>query len=80
MSEPDPLAVTISTREIYDQIVGLRGDVRSLTESGETVRQIQADHEQRLRGIERWKYSLPATVAAAVATGLVVLARASGTA
>ncbi|OKI24408.1 hypothetical protein [Streptomyces sp. CB03911] len=60
--QPDSLGVHISPREIYDQIVGMREDVRGLTQTSESVRAELADHEDRLRQIERWRYAVPATV------------------
>lgn len=65
--------ISISAREIYDQIVGLRSDVRSLTESNIGVAKVQEDHEERLRVIERWKYSVPAAAITAVVSAVVTL-------
>ncbi|MEU7168398.1 hypothetical protein AB0A70_27775 [Streptomyces morookaense] len=70
MSERDSLGVSISAREIYDQIVGLRDDVRSLTQTQTTTAAELADHETRLRALERWRYAAP--VAGASALGAVV--------
>lgn len=64
----DPLGVHVSAREIYDEIVGMRGDVRSLTESREDTHDTLADHESRLRSIERWKYAMPVATLAAIAS------------
>lgn len=62
------MGVTITPREIYDEIVGMRDDVRSLTQSSESVASELADHELRLRSIERWKYGVPvATLSGVVA-------------
>jgi hypothetical protein len=73
MSEQDPLGVTISAREIYDQIVGLRDDVRSLVQSNAEVGKVLDDHESRLRSVERWKYAVPtATVGAIVSAGITI--------
>jgi hypothetical protein len=55
----DGTGVTITFREVYDQIVGLRDDVRSLSQSSESVTKALDDHEQRLRGVERWKHRIP---------------------
>lgn len=55
----DPLGVHISAREIYDEIVGMRADLRSLAHASDTATIRQDDHEQRLRDLERWKYALP---------------------
>jgi hypothetical protein len=71
----DSLGVTISAREIYDQIVGLRDDVRSLVQSNENVHQTLDDHEERLRTIERWKYSIPAAVVTALISAGVAVSK-----
>ncbi|MFB7643893.1 hypothetical protein ACFC0S_03145 [Streptomyces sp. NPDC056084] len=65
-SERDPLGVTIGAREIYDQLVGMREDVRNLTQAQEGVSRTLADQEDRLRALERWKYAIPPTVVMAV--------------
>lgn len=69
----DPLGVTISAREIYDQIVGLRDDVRALVQSDAEVGKKLDDHESRLRSVERWKYAVPtALVGAIVSAGITI--------
>lgn len=70
--------VVISFREIYDQIVGLRDDVRSLTQSSESVKASIEDHEARLRSMERWKYSVPAAVVTSIGSATVALLKSSG--
>lgn len=78
MSEREPLGVSISAREIYDEIVGMRADVQSLTQHNEQVIRKLDDHEERLRKLEAWRYAIPtATLSGLVAAG-VTLARASG--
>jgi hypothetical protein len=73
MPEQDPLGVNISAREIYDQIVGLRDDVRSLVQSNAAVQTTLDDHETRIRSVERWKYAVPtATVGAIVSAGITI--------
>lgn len=74
----DPMGVTISTRDIYDQVVGIRDDVRTLTHSGVATNKMLEDHEQRLRGIERWRYSVPTAAVAAVASAAVTLVKTLG--
>lgn len=66
MADPNE-GVTITFREVYDEIVGMRGDVRSLTETRENTRDILEDHESRMRALERWKYGIPV----ATLTGVV---------
>jgi hypothetical protein len=78
MTEPDPLGVTISAREIYDQIVGLRDDVRSLVQSNHEVSKTLDDHEERLRSVERWKNAVPVAAAGAIASAGVTIFTALG--
>jgi hypothetical protein len=75
MDERDPLGVTISAREIYDEIVGMREDVRRLTQASEGVAQQLDDHEQRLRKLEAWRYALPVATVAGLASAAVTLIR-----
>ncbi|MFF1377542.1 hypothetical protein [Streptomyces sp. NPDC058308] len=66
----DRLGVRIGAREIYDEVVGLRGDVQRLGQQGETVDETLEDHETRIRGLEseRGKFALPVALITAVAT------------
>jgi hypothetical protein len=77
VTERDPLGVVISSREIYDEIVGMREDVRSLSQHNERVTETLADHEDRIRGLERWKYALP--VAAVTSAGTLITAALKAT-
>ncbi|NYI06077.1 hypothetical protein [Allostreptomyces psammosilenae] len=70
--------MTISARDIYDQVIGLRDDVRSLVQSNVEVDSALADHEDRLRAIERWKYSIPAAVVTSLVTAVVTFIRGTG--
>jgi hypothetical protein len=69
----DPLGVTISAREIYDEIVGMREDVRSLTQTSKTVGEQLTDHEKRIRSVERWKYALPVVTLTGISTTAIAL-------
>lgn len=71
----DPLGVTISAREIYDEIVGLREDVRSLTQSNEGVGEQLKDHEDRLRKVEAWRYALPVSAVTGIVSAVVTFVR-----
>lgn len=64
MSEPQGVMITL--REVYDEIVGMRSDVQSLTQSRATTDDKLEDHESRLRSVERWKYGIPVTTICAV--------------
>jgi hypothetical protein len=70
MDDQDPLAVRIGAREIYHEVIGLREDVRSLGQQGESVDETLEDHETRIRGLEseRGKFVLPVALITAVAT------------
>ncbi|MBA0054305.1 hypothetical protein E0L36_26670 [Streptomyces sp. AJS327] len=68
--------VTIGAREIYDAVQSLREEVRSLAQTREAVDSTLEDHEERIRGIERWKYALP--VAAVTSAGTLILAALKG--
>jgi hypothetical protein len=74
----DPLGVTIGAREIYDQVVGLRDDVRSLTQTNAQVEEKIDDHEERIRAIERWKYAVPAGLATGVGGAVVAFMKTTG--
>ncbi|MFE4020125.1 hypothetical protein ACFXPZ_22400 [Streptomyces sp. NPDC059101] len=75
MTDRDPLGVTIGAREIYDEVVGLREDVRSVVQNSESVRGTLTDHEDRLRALERWKYALPLALLTALGTAAAELLR-----
>ncbi|MFK0289526.1 hypothetical protein ACIQU6_03420, partial [Streptomyces sp. NPDC090442] len=76
--DQDPLGVHIGAREIYDEVVGLREDVRTMGQQGEAVRQELADHETRIRDLERWKYALPIAAVSGVVAAGVTVATATG--
>ena len=68
--QDEPLGVRIGAREIYDEVVGLREDVRSLGQAGENVTETLEDHETRIRDLEseRGRFALPVALVTAVAT------------
>ncbi|MGX1133197.1 hypothetical protein RKD49_005387 [Streptomyces glaucescens] len=80
MSEPhdDVGVVTIGAREIYDQLVGLRDDVRSLVQSNADVQETLDDHEVRIRSVERWKYTVGTAALSAVVSAGVTISKAIG--
>lgn len=78
MTQEDPLGVHIGAREIYDQVVGLRDDVRSLVQSNSATQETLDDHEDRLRSVERWKYSVPVAALGAIVSAGVTVAKALG--
>lgn len=61
--------IEIGLREVYDKMVEVSGDVRTLKENSTDVSAILKDHESRLRNVERVIAGAiaVATVASAVA-------------
>jgi len=72
---PDPLSVQVTGREIYDAVVRLTGRVDVLIQQLAETRADVADHEERIRGLERRQWPLPAAglliSLAALAIGLL---------
>jgi tellurite resistance protein len=58
--------VTIGAREIYDKVTELADAVTAANMLHAVVADKVADHETRLRAVERWKYSIPAALATSV--------------
>ncbi len=72
MSEPlGP--VTIGAREIYDQVVAVRGVVDRLVDQHQDQERTATDHEARIRSLERGRWPLP-TVSVLVALVALVIA------
>jgi hypothetical protein len=59
-------SVTIGAREIYDQLVAMRDEVRTSAQSLTAVSGTLADHEDRLRTVERRTLAVPAALVTAV--------------
>lgn len=78
MAEEESLGVTISSREIYDEIVGMRADVQSLVQSNAVISRQLDDHESRLRSLERWRYAVPTAVLGTVVSAGITIANAIG--
>ncbi|GGK32255.1 hypothetical protein GCM10010124_26290 [Pilimelia terevasa] len=56
----DPLGpVTITPRDIYDQLVQLRSAVERLIDAEADTGKKLDDHEARIRGLERGRWPLP---------------------
>ncbi|MEV7358266.1 hypothetical protein [Kitasatospora sp. NPDC091276] len=74
---PDQLGtIHIGAREVYDQVVGLREDVRAMGQQAEGVREELADHESRLRALEAWRYALPIGAVTGVLAAVISLVQA----
>ncbi|MER6364970.1 hypothetical protein [Kitasatospora sp. NPDC001527] len=68
--------VSIGAREIYDEVIGLRAEVRSIGQQAEGVRAELDDHESRLRSLESWRYALPVAALSGVGGALVAIVQA----
>lgn len=62
--------ITITLREIYDQVVATREEVQTLTQTRDAHSEKLADFETRLRTLERWKYSIPVAL---IGSGLAAI-------
>jgi predicted nucleic acid-binding Zn-ribbon protein len=83
MTSPDPLGVQIGAREIYDKVTEVGSKVDRLTDQHEvlrselldfrtTVAEFRADHEKRLRALERNRWPLPSLAALLALASLAV--------
>lgn len=70
--------VTISAREIYDEIVGMRAEVQTLVQTNTAVQATLDDHEQRIRANERWRYAVPTAAIGALVSAGITIAKAIG--
>lgn len=69
-----PVGVTITLADIYAKICTLEERVQEMTPQGKAI----ADHEQRLRSIERWKYAVPPSLILAVVSTIVTIVQSKG--
>lgn len=79
----DPFIVT--TRDLYERIVGIEERLNGALAANERLRDQlaelcthTADHETRLRAIERWRYALPLAALTALITGVAAVVAALG--
>ncbi|GAA1455755.1 hypothetical protein [Nocardiopsis tropica] len=67
---PDPFSGVITARDVYDVVRETQGDVRRSLDRLTTVETTQADHETRLRALERWRWGTGAALVLAALTFL----------
>lgn len=60
--------VVVTARDIWLSLVDLTREVRDMSAPLKEAGFRLADHEQRIRGLERWRYALPVTLFLAVAS------------
>lgn len=69
----DPLGgVQIGAREIYDEVKEVGRKVDRLVDAHEEIRTDVADHESRIRSLERMRWPLPSIAALVAVASLVV--------
>lgn len=61
--------VEITLRDVYAEVLSVKGTVQTMT----TVVPQVADHENRLRALEKWRYALPPALLCSAASLLVAL-------
>jgi hypothetical protein len=65
--DAEDLAVRITLRDIYEQQVVMSSKLDGSLATHLTQEATIADHETRLRGLERWRYALPTALVLAAA-------------
>lgn len=58
MDEPEPI---VTLKDVFVMVTKLVGQQEALHQRNLQADQLHADHEQRLRALERWRYALPAS-------------------
>lgn len=59
----------VTLRDIYDELRILQDKVSAMTPQSKTL----ADHENRLRLLERWRYALPGSIMLALASVTITI-------
>jgi hypothetical protein len=60
--EQNEQGVLITNKDIYFELLQVKDKVNAMTPQSETI----ADHEKRLRRVERWMWALPAALITAI--------------
>lgn len=72
MSEPDTL---ITLKDVFTMVTKLVGHMEAVDTRNLHADEIHHDHEIRMRGLERWRYSLPASMLiSAGSTAIAIIA------
>lgn len=78
MTEIPPGAIIITTREIYDELKGIREDLKGITAIVPSHSEQLDDHETRMRSLEKAKYWIAGMSAALGAGAVEALSRIPG--
>ncbi|WP_371784690.1 hypothetical protein [Streptosporangium subroseum] len=65
-TDPNLGGVFITTRHIYEQLLELSHDVKSMVHKIDSTSDMSADHEARIRDLEKWKYATSASLITAI--------------
>ncbi|MEF3112410.1 hypothetical protein [Streptomyces chrestomyceticus] len=72
MPEDDGI-VTITARDIYGELRTLSFEVQRIGQTMDSNASRLDDHETRIRGVEKWKYAISASVVTSTASAIVAL-------
>jgi hypothetical protein len=61
--------VTITNREIYDQVLATKDLTAKLVDKVDAIEKRDGDHETRIRSLERWRWTVVGVAAAVSAAG-----------
>lgn len=69
---------TITITDVYTKLQDVQLGVIEMKATLNTAVAVTADHETRIRGLERWKYALPISAVSAVFSAWVAYSQATG--
>lgn len=72
-TDPNLGGVFIPTSEVYRTLLEVKYDVRVVGTKLDDVTSTKADHESRIRGLEKYKYALGASVISSISALVLAL-------
>lgn len=73
-TDPNLGGVFISTSQVYNTLLEVKYDVRGMNSKLDSSHEKVTDHESRIRGLEKWKYAISASViSSTVALAIAVI-------
>ncbi|GAA0579430.1 hypothetical protein GCM10010394_04980 [Streptomyces crystallinus] len=73
MPDSTDAVVTITARDIYGELRVLSIEVQRIGQVMDSNANRLDDHETRIRGIEKWRYAISASVITSTASAIVAL-------
>lgn len=64
--------------DIHDDILKISGKLDVISQRNQTADAIHADHETRLRMLERWRYAFPVSALASIAAVVLTIWQSTG--